>query len=79
MKPESYNFDFGIEDDYLVLTWTRLQHTNDMDALLRYPELKMRIKYRDISTDTVRAMLQDLEVPRQFSRAIMTLIAAQAA
>ncbi|MDE2774529.1 MAG: hypothetical protein OXI77_01180 [Chloroflexota bacterium] len=79
MKPKAYNFDFGIEDDYLVLTWTRLQDTSDVDALLSYPELKMRIKYRDISTDTVSAMLRNLEVPHQFSQAILTLIAAQAA
>lgn len=79
MNPEVYNFDFGIEGDYLVLTWTRLQHASDLVALSRYPELKMRFKYRDISTDTVSAMLDNLEVPYQFSQAIQTLIAAQAA
>ena len=79
MNPDVYNFDFGVEDDHLVLTWTRLQHASDEIAQSRYPELSMRIKYRDISSDTVSAMLRDLEVPRQLSQAIMTLIAAQAA
>ena len=79
MNPEAYNFDFGIEDDYLVLTWTRLPQASDLVAMSRYPELKMRFKYRDISTDTVGAMLKNLEVPRQFSEAIQTLIATQAA
>ena len=79
MNPEAYNFDFGIEDDYLVLTWTRLHQASELVAMSRYPELKMRFKYRDISTDTVGAMLKNLEVPRQFSEAIQTLIAAQAA
>ncbi len=79
MNPEAYNFDFGIEDDYLVLTWTRLHHASDFFASSRYPELKMRFKYRDISTDTVSAMLKNLEVPQQFDQAIQTLIAAQAA
>ena len=79
MNPETYNFDFGVEGDYLVLTWTRLQHASDLTARSRYPEVKMRIKYGDISTDTVSAMLRDLEVPRQLSRAIMTLITTQAA
>lgn len=79
MNPEAFTFDFRIEDDYLVLTWTRLQHYPDLAALSRYPELKMRLNYRDISTDTVSAMLQTLEVPKQFSQAILTLIAAQAA
>ncbi len=79
MNPEAFNFDFGIEGDYLVLTWTRLEHASNLTALSRYPELKMRIKYPDISTDTVRAMLRDLEVPKQLSQAILTLIAAQAA
>lgn len=79
MNPEAFNFDFGIEGDYLVLTWTRLPHTADLVAGSRYPELKMRFKYGDISTDTVGAMLRNLEVPHQFSQAILTLIAAQAA
>lgn len=79
MNTEAFNFDFGIEGDYLVLTWTRLQHASDVTALSRYPELTMRFNYREISTDTVGAMLKDLEVPNQFSHAILTLIAAQAA
>ena len=79
MNPEAYNFDFGIEGDYLVFTWIRLQHASDSTAMSRYPELTMRVKYPDISTDTVRAMLRDLEVPQQLSQAILTLIAAQAA
>ena len=79
MNPEVFNFDFGIEGDYLVLKWTRLQHIPDGTAMSRYPELKLRFNYREISTDTVGAMLKDLEVPRQFSQAILTLIAAQAA
>ena len=79
MNPEAFNFDFGIEGDFLVLKWTRLQQASELTALSRYPELKMRFNYRDISTDTVGAMLKDLEVPHQFSEAIMTLIAAQAA
>jgi len=79
MNAETYNFEFGIEADYLVLTWKRLQHTSDLLAESRYPELTMRINFRDISTDTVSVMLKDLEVPRQLSQAIMTLVAAQAA
>ena len=77
MNPEVYNFDFGIDAEYLVFTWTRLQHVSDIDAQSRYPELTMRVKYRDICTDTVIAMLRDLEVPQQISQAILTLIAAQ--
>ena len=79
MNPDVYNFDFGIEADYLILTWKRLPNTSDREALSRYPELTMRIKYRDISTDTVSVMLKDLEVPHQLSQAILTLLAAQAA
>ena len=79
MNPETYNFDFGVEGEYLVLTWTRLQHVPDLTAQSRYPEVTMRIKYGDISKDTVGVMLRDLEVPRQLSRAIMTLISTPAA
>ena len=77
MNTGAFNFDFGIEGDYLVLKWTRLEQASDAVAQSRYPELKMRIRYREISTDTVGAMLKNLEVPRQFSQAILTLISAQ--
>ena len=79
MNPDVYSFDFGVEADFLVLKWTRLQQASDVEARSRYPELKLRFNYREISTDTVSAMLRDLEVPQQLSQAIQTLIAAQAA
>ena len=79
MNPYVYHLEFGIEANYVVLTWKRLQQTSDEEALSRYPELTMRINFRDICTDTVSAMLRDLEVPRQLSQAIMTHVNAQAA
>ena len=79
MYPQAFKFEFGIEGEYLVLHWTRLSDTSHSFALSTYPELEMRFKYGDIASDTVCAMLRNLEVPDQFSEAIMTLIAAQAA
>ncbi len=79
MNPDVYNFDIRINAEYLVFTWIRLQQVSDVDARSRYPELTMRVKYRDICTDTVRAILRDLEVPKQLSQAILTRITAQAA
>ncbi len=79
MNPEAFTFDFEIDGNYLVLTWVRMQGASRLVSGSRYPELKMRFNYRDVSSDTVSAMLKNLEVPRQFSQAILTLIAAQAA
>ncbi len=79
MNHEAYRLEIRIDAEYLVFTWIRLQQVSDVDAQSRYPEVTMRVKYRDIFTDTVRAMLRDLEVPQQLSQAILTRITAQAA
>ncbi len=76
MNPEAFKLDVAIDDNFVVVTWTRLPYMPDIMAMTRYPELEMRFNYRDISTDTVRAMLRDMDVPDPLSKGIMTRIAA---
>lgn len=78
MNPEAFKVSFTVDDNIVVLTWKRLQDASDLLAMTQYPELEMRFNHRDISKDTVRAMLRDMEIPDPFSKAIMTRIAANA-
>lgn len=78
MNHQAYNFNVAVDDEFIVVTWTRATAAPDMLALSRYPELQMRFKYRDISTATVSAMLRDMEVPGPLSKAVLTRISANA-
>ena len=78
MNPEAFKLTFAVDDNVVILTWKRLPYVPDLLAMTLYPELEMRFNYRDISKDTVTAMLRDMEVPDPFSKAIMTRIAANA-
>lgn len=75
MQRNAYEFSFSIDGDYIKVIWTLVPEL--VGSLANpYPKLEMRFNYADISTDTVQAMLRDMEVPNRFSRAIMTRIAA---
>ena len=78
MNPEAFKLDVAVDDSVVVVTWTRLRSVPDIMAVTRYPKLEMRFNYRDISTDTVMAMLRDMDVPDPLSKGIMTRIAANA-
>lgn len=75
MNPEAFKLDVAIDDNFVVVTWTRIPYVS---AMTRYPEFEMRFNYRDISTDTVRAMLRDMDIPAPLSKGIMTRIGANA-
>ncbi len=79
MGPEAFKFKFFIDEEYIQVNWERLPTASALTALSRYPELQIRFNYRDISNDTVRAMLRDMEVPDSLMKAIMTRITANAA
>lgn len=79
MNPEAFKLSFAVDSNFVVLNWKRLPNVPEAMAISRYPELEMRFNYRDISRDTVVAMLRDVEVPESLSKAIMTRIAANAA
>ena len=78
MNPEAFKIDVAVDNNIVIVKWTRLPYAPDILAMTRYPELEMRFNYRDISSDTVRAMLKDMEVPDPLSKTIMTRIAANA-
>ncbi len=76
MNPEAFKFDVDIDDEYIIVRWQRLPSA--LEIFSRYPELQLRFKYSDISSDTVKAMLRDMEVPDTLSKTIMTRITANA-
>ena len=77
MNPEAFSFNVDIDDEYITVWWRR-SPSSTLDILTRYPELQLRFRYRDISSDTVEAMLRDMEVPDQMSKSIMTRVTANA-
>lgn len=77
MNPEAFSFDVDIDDEYITVKWQR-SNPSELEANSRYPELQLRFNYREISIDTVRSMLRDMEVPGQLSNAIITRITATA-
>lgn len=77
MNPGAFSFDVDIDDEYITVRWQR-SPSSTLDMLTRYPELQLRFRYHDISSDTVRAMLRDMEVPDQLSKTIMTRVTANA-
>ena len=79
MNPEAFKLTFAVDNDFITLNWKRMSHVPQALAVSRYPELEMRFNYRDISKDTVVAMLRDMDIPDPLSKAILTRIAANAA
>ena len=75
MDREDTTFDIDIDNDHITVKWTRRP---DIDVGSRYKEFQIRFNYRDISSDTVWAMLRDIEAPATVSDAIMTRIAGYA-
>ena len=76
MSAEAYNFELCIDGDYIIVKW---RQKPDAVPAPRYEEFDIRFNYRDISRDTVRAMLTDMQVPASASKAIMTRITASPA
>lgn len=77
MKPNAYEISFVIDGEYIAVTWTLAPElAGSWDY--RYPKLEMQFKYTDISQDTVKAMLREMEVPNTILKTVMTSIAAHA-
>ena len=70
MNPERFKFNVAIDDNFIIVRWERLPYATDLGTIFQYPELEMRFNYRDISKDTVTAMLRDMEVPGPLYKAI---------
>ncbi len=59
-----------------TVRWNRLPGQSYDGPMSRYLELQMRFTYRDISLDTIGAMLKDMEAPAPISKGILTRITA---
>ena len=79
MYRDTFKLTYAFDKDFVILNWKRITPEPGDILTSRYPELEMRINYRDISKDTVVAMLRDLDVPDRVSKSILTYIAANAA
>lgn len=79
MNHDAFRFNFSIDEENITVVWKRLPEYSSGEALSRYPELEISFNYREISSDTVRAMLRDMEVPPSISKAIMTRVESHAA
>lgn len=75
MNPTGYVYNVEVKGEVITVKWKR---NNEAISLIRYPEIEFSFDYPNISTDTVRAMLRDMEVPDFLANAVMTRIAADA-
>ena len=73
MSTDSVVYNVEVSGEYITVKW---MSSPNAIPLPRYPELEFRFDYMDISADTVRAMLRDMEVPDPLANAVMTRITA---
>ncbi len=78
MNPDTYDINVRVNDEFITVKWVRRASSQVADLLSFYPELELEFKYDDISFDTVKAMLRDINVPAPIQQAIMTRVAANA-
>ena len=78
MNPSAFKINLSMDGHFITVKWVRLTQDADVTDAPPYRELEFSFKYSDISRDTVKAMLRDMEVPDAFSNAIMTRIHANA-
>jgi len=75
MKPKGYVYNVEVMDKVITVKW---KHDEESATWSRYPEIEFSFDYLNISMDTVRAMLRDMEVPEFLANAVMTRITADA-
>lgn len=75
MSLEAYVYTVEVMGKTITVKW---KHNEDFALPGRYSELEFTFDYLDISTDTVRAMLRDMQVPDYLASAVMTRITADA-
>ena len=73
MSPSGYVYNVEVMGKVITIKW---KHDNASATWSRYPEIEFSFDYLNISEDTVRAMLRDMEVPDFLANAVMTRIAA---
>ena len=75
MNPPGYIYNVKVMGKVITIKW---KHDNNSETWSRYPEIEFSFDYLNISDDTVRAMLRDMEVPDFLANAVMTRITADA-
>ncbi len=75
MNPKGYVYNVEVMGKVITVKW---KHDKDSATWSRYPEIEFSFDYLNISADTVRAMLRDMEVPDFLANAVMTRISADA-
>ena len=73
MTLEDTSLQIDIDHENITVKWKRRP---DIDVGSRYKDFQIKFGYRDISKDTVRAMLRDIQAPVTVSDAIMTRVYA---
>ena len=71
----AYIYNVEVMGKFITVKWKR---DESFEPPGRYPELEFKFDYRNISADTVRAMLRDMEVPAFLANAVMTRVTAEA-
>ncbi len=75
MNPMGFVYNVEVKGKVITVKWKR---NSDSPSWSRYPEIEFSFDYLNISADTVRAMLRDMEVPDFLANAVMTRITADA-
>ncbi len=75
MYPVGYVYNVEVMGKVITVKW---KHDKGSETWSRYPEVVFSFDYLNISADTVRAMLRDMEVPDFLANAVMTRISADA-
>jgi hypothetical protein len=73
MNPTGYVYNVEVMGKVITVKW---KHDDDSPTWSRYPEIEFSFDYLNISADTVRAMLRDMEVPDFLANAVMTRVTA---
>ena len=75
LDPTGYVFSVEVKGEVITVKWKR---NNEAISLIRYPAIEFSFDYPNISSDTVKAILRDMEVPDFLANAVMTRISADA-
>lgn len=75
MSSQAFIYNVEVKGNLITVKW---KHAEGIMPIPLYPELEFTFDYLNISTDTVRAMLRDMEVPDFLANAVMTRITADA-
>jgi len=74
MNATEFEITCEVDEDAITGLWKRWPPASDAVSIARYSELQIQFNYRNIASDTVGAMLQDLKVPSPLATGIMTRV-----